>query len=265
MVRRKKSRLKILQVSDCHVSAKPDADYRGQSADRNLWSLLDVMRSWGPDLVLLTGDVSEDGSAPAYARVAVMLGTVGAPVLALPGNHDRPDVMRAHFPVGPWDGPRVVEKPGWMIVLLDSTEPGEISGSFSQHALEQLDERLRSSRADHVLVAMHHQPVPVGAPWIDRYALENPDRFFRFIDRDPRVRCVVWGHVHQDFRAVRNGVQLLGGPSSVANSLPGTARFSLDLEGPSCRWLELGTDGAVETGVLRAVQSSTGSTSQRIR
>ncbi len=265
MAKTGKTRLKILQVSDCHVSAKPDANYRGQSADRNLLNLLSVMRSWGPDLILLTGDVSEDASPAAYARVAIRLGTIGAPILALPGNHDRPEVMKDHFARGPWKRPYVMEKSGWMMVMLDSTKPGKISGSLSQHALEQLDELLRTSGADHLLIALHHQPVPVNAPWIDRYALEDPEMFFRLVDRDPRVRCVLWGHVHQDFRAVRKEVHLLGGPSTVANSLPGTPKFSLDLEGPSCRWLELGADGAVETGVLRADQSSAGRTSQRIR
>jgi hypothetical protein len=28
-------------------------------------------------------------------------------------------------------------------------------------------------------------------------------------------------------------------------------RFTLDLGGPACRWLELGVDGSVETGLLR--------------
>jgi hypothetical protein len=58
---------------------------------------------------------------------------------------------------------------------------------------------------------------------------------------------------------------LLGAPSTVANSLPQTRRFTLDLAGPACRWLELGVDGGVETGLLRPAQSSTGKTSQRIR
>ena len=132
---------------------------------------------------------------------------------------------------------------------MNSTEPGKISGSFSQQELERLDEILRSSEAKHVLVAMHHQPVPVDAPWIDRYALENPSLFFNFIDRDRRVRCIVWGHVHQDFISQREGVMLLGAPSTVANSLPRTRRFTLDLAGPSFRWLELNSDGTVKTGI----------------
>jgi Icc protein len=257
--------MKILQVSDCHVSADPKVKYRGQSAGRNLREMLPVMCAWDPDLVLLTGDVSEDASPASYARVAAMLGTVGVPLLALPGNHDDPEVMKHHFRRGPWRGPYTRETGRWLLVLMDSTNPGRISGSFSQQALERLDEDLRGSSAEFILIALHHQPVPVNSPWIDRYALEDPGLFFNYIDRDSRVRCITWGHVHQDFRTQRNGVALLGAPSCVANSLPRTQRFTLDLEGPSCRWLELGDDGTVDTGLLRPAQSSTGNTSQRIR
>ncbi len=261
--------VKILQLSDCHLSADPEADYRGQNADLNLQELLPRMRALNPDLILLTGDVSEDATPAAYARAAVMLRTVDAPLLVLPGNHDDPEEMRKHFPRGPWKGPYAEEMGPWLVTMMDSTVRGQISGSFSQHHLEQFDTCLRNSGAEFVLVALHHQPVPVNAPWIDRYALEEPDGFFGSIDRDPRVRCIAWGHVHQDFRSHRNGVVLMGAPSSAANSLPETDRFTFDVSGPACRWLVLGGDGSVETGLLRSEpvrpQSSTGKTSQRTR
>ena len=239
--------------------------YRGQNADGNLQRLLPVMRAWGPDNLLLTGDVTEDASPAAYARVAVMLGTIGAPILALPGNHDEPEVMRSHFPLGPWQGVHTKRLGRWLLVLLDSTEKGRVSGTLSQQSLEQLDQCLRRSEAEHLLVALHHQPVSVGSPWIDRYALEEPDRFLEICGLDRRMRCIVWGHVHQDFRAESNGVLLLGAPSASVNSLPGKEQFTPDLPGPACRWLELAPDGAVDTGVLYADQSSAGSSSQRIR
>jgi Icc protein len=208
------------------------------------------VRAWDPDLVLLTGDVSEDASAASYARVAARLGTLGAPVLALPGNHDKRAVMQAHFPLGPWSGPGVFELGGWQVVALDSTLPGKISGIFSQQELEQFDASMRGSQAQNILVALHHQPIPVNAPWIDRYALEEPQRFLHYIDRESRVRCVAWGHVHHAFSADRKGVSYLGAPSSVANSLPEKQKFTLDMAGPACRWLQLGDDGSVKTGVM---------------
>lgn len=243
--------IKVLQISDCHVSADPAAEYRGQNPERHLSEMLAAARGWDPDQVLLTGDVSEDASASSYARVAVRLGTLGSPVLALPGNHDDPQVMRHHFPLGPWGGPGICELGPWLLVALDSTCQGKISGVFSQHELEQFDAIMRGSQARHILVALHHQPVPVNAPWIDRYALEEPERFLNYLDREQRLRCVVWGHVHQAFSSDRKGVPFLGAPSSVANSLPNTQKFTLDMAGPSCRWLELGDDGSVKTGVIR--------------
>jgi Icc protein len=255
----------ILQVSDCHVSSDLNVKYRGQNPVRNLKSLLTPMRVRDPELVLLTGDISEDASAASYARVSTLLGTLGAPLLALPGNHDDPEVMKRHFRQGPWAGPHARRLGHWLLVMMDSTRPGKISGSFSQLDLERLDELLRSSDAEHVLVALHHQPVPVDAPWIDRHALENPSLFFNFIDRDSRIRCIVWGHVHHDFRTQRKDVVMLGAPSTVANSLPRTQRFTLDMDGPSVRWMELNTDGSVDTGILRPFQSSRGSSSQSIR
>jgi Icc protein len=244
--------LRIIQVSDCHVARDPRATYRGLSADRNLVSLLPAMRHWQPDLVLLTGDVSEDGSAAAYGRVSAHLSTVGAPVLALPGNHDDPAVMRRYFPRGPWDGPYLEEARNWQLLLLDSTVSGQVSGHLSGETLQRLDGLLARSPKAHALIALHHQPVPMNAEWIDRYALEQPGELLDLLDRHGRVRCLTWGHVHQDFEARRNGALLLGSPSTVANSLPGAETFTLDLAGPACRWLELGLDGEVATGMMRA-------------
>lgn len=244
--------LRIIQVSDCHVPQNPATPYRGLSADRNLASLLPAMRHWQPDLILLTGDVSEDGTAAAYGRVSAHLSTVGAPVLALPGNHDDPAVMRRYFPVGPWRGPHTEKARNWQLLLLNSTVPGQVYGELDSGNLERIDRLLRESTATHALVALHHQPVPMNAEWIDRYALQQPAGLLELLDRHPRVRCVTWGHVHQDFEARRGDIFLLGSPSTVANSLPGTEKFALDLTGPACRWLELGLDGTVGTGVIRA-------------
>ncbi len=244
--------LRIVQVSDCHMPFDPRTPYRGQSADRNLASLLPAIRRWQPDLVLVTGDVSEDGSAAAYGRVSAQLSTAGAPVLALPGNHDDAAAMRPYFPVGAWDGVYAHRARNWQLLLLDSTIAGDVSGRLPDSTLEQLDRRLREGADAHALLALHHQPVPVGSPWIDRYPLLESEAFFSVVERHATVRGVVWGHVHQDVEMRRNGVLLLGSPSTVANSLPGKTEFTLDLTGPACRWLVLTADGGIETGLLHA-------------
>ena len=244
--------LKVVQVSDCHVSSDPDDDYRGFRAGRMLESLLPALRQFQPDLLLLTGDVSEDASPESYGRVSAMMCSIGAPVLALPGNHDVPETMARFFPNGPWGGPKFHSEKGWQLVLLDSTRPNEIAGRFPEGQLDGLREGLARSEAAHILVALHHQPVEVGSPWIDKYALQEPKSLLDIIEQDSRVRCVTWGHVHQEFSATLGGVHLLGSPSTVANSIPGREKFTPDATGPACRWLVLGSGGSVETGLLRA-------------
>lgn len=241
--------LRIIQLSDCHVSANPAALFRGQGAGTNLQRVLDLAGRWKPDLLLLTGDVSEDGSQESYERTSNCLAQTGVPILALPGNHDDVDLMSHYFPLGPWSRPYVLERSNWQLVLLDSTEAERISGRFSETASKQLHTALQDGGQEHALVALHHQPVPVGAPWIDRYMLESPQRFFEVIDRSSRVRCICWGHVHHDVQLRRKGVTLLGAPSTVANSIAATQRFTLDPAGPAYRWLTLSARGEVETGV----------------
>jgi hypothetical protein len=71
------------------------------------------------------------------------------------------------------------------------------------------------------------------------------------IDRHPTVRAVLWGHIHQVFDATRNGVRYLGSPSTCIQFRPGVDRMLLDAQLPGARWLLLGNDGGIQTGVSR--------------
>jgi Icc protein len=101
-----------------------------------------------------------------------------------------------------------------------------------------------------IVIALHHQPVAINSPWIDKYPLLEPDAFLKLVDQHPNVKAVVWGHVHQQYEADRNGTAMLGGPSSAINGLKTAQKFTPDPSGPACRWLELKTDGLVHTGIV---------------
>lgn len=242
--------IKIIQITDCHVSAAPDAVYRGIDPRETLRSLLPVVSAWGPDLVLLTGDLAEDGSEEAYAFLSAEIGDLGAPLLTIPGNHDAPGLQAQSFARTALDEPLVWDGGGWRLVCLNSAVEGRIGGALNGAMRDGLDAALASGEAP-TLVVLHHQPVPVGSPWIDRYALDEPQYFWEVIDRHPQVRAVCWGHIHHDFHARRGAITLLGAPSTACNSLPEQERFVADEAGPACRWLELDADGRLETGLLR--------------
>ena len=82
-------------------------------------------------------------------------------------------------------------------------------------------------------------------------SLTNGDRFFSVLDRHPQVRCVVWGHIHQEFDDRRKEVRLLATPSTCVQFKPRAKRHECDESPPGYRWLVLNPDGSFETGVNR--------------
>jgi Icc protein len=223
--------------------------YRGIDARGELARLLPAVAEWGPDLLLLTGDLAEDEAEPSYAWLAGELAALKVPVLAIPGNHDDAEALGRHFEASAPRGLLIRDLGDWRLVIMDSAVPGEVSGRLREETLDQLDRALGEGQRP-ALVALHHQPLPVGSPWIDRYPLLDPSRVWSVLRRHG-ARVLVWGHIHQPFSAELEGIRALGCPSTASNSVPGQERFLLDGLGPAARWLELGPDGALETGILR--------------
>jgi Icc protein len=241
---------KVIQLSDCHVSADPEAQYRGVNPRAEFEKLLPLVREKSPDLVVLTGDLAEDASDEAYEYLFGQMDTLGAPVLTIPGNHDDAGCQQKHFEATAVDDVLVYETGDWQLILLNTAVAGQISGALSADVFVQL--RALLAEADKArLIMMHHQPVSVGSPWIDRYPLLESDKFWTCMEEGQNLKAVLWGHVHQEFASWRKGVQLLSTPSTAANSVPSMERFTPDGKGPACRYLELEKDGELTTEVLR--------------
>jgi len=245
----KKSTL-IVQVTDCHLPADPGQQYRGINPYQNLRSMLQKVKALKPDLLLASGDLSEDGSRPSYEAIQQFFNTLDVPVLALPGNHDDAPLLAEMFPGSPVDGIAATDHGPWQVIRLNSCLPGKPEGRLGESTLAQLEDVLQDGRQRPRLIAVHHHPVMIGSPWIDKYRLFDPEAFLRLVDQCPDVKAVAWGHVHQVFETTRKGIAMLGGPSSAINSLPGAKKFTADPSGPACRWMELRDDGTFRTGIL---------------
>ncbi len=240
----------IVQITDCHLPADPQQNFRSINPHDNLKALLQKVKTLKPDLLLASGDLSEDGSLASYTALQQFFRPLGVPVLALPGNHDDAGLLADIFPGSPTDKISVSEHGPWQIIRLNSCLPGKPEGRLSEEMLLELENHLRNHKPCPRLIAVHHQPIMVGSPWIDKYRLFDPQAFLQIIDQYPDIKAVVWGHVHQLFEMDRNGTAMLGGPSSAINSLPGAQKFTVDPAGPACRWLDLASDGTFETGTL---------------
>jgi 3',5'-cyclic-AMP phosphodiesterase len=157
-----------------------------------------------PDLVIITGDLSESGLESEYANLSAILGrTLRLPVYVVPGNHDRRDTLRAtlaHLP-GVTADPTFVQYAieDWpvRIVMLDTLAPGEAHGILTAAQLDWLEKTLAAQPQKPTLIGMHHPPIATGLSHMDHIALSNRDAFRTLIARHRQVTHIVCGHHHR--------------------------------------------------------------------
>jgi 3',5'-cyclic-AMP phosphodiesterase len=244
---------RIIQITDPHIFASPEERLDGVNTTDTLAQVLSLMRTqhWPPAAVVLTGDLVEKSSPTAYQNLRAQLVQLEVPVYCLPGNHDDPALMSR---VLPGDNIYLVDHAffgEWIVIFLSTHAPGNHGGHLDRSALESLGRLLRHPRAKYALVCLHHPVLPIGSPWLDAMKLDNPGDLFAVLDREPKARGVIWGHIHQEFSLYRNGVALLGAPSTCLQFLPKSDRFAPDALGPGYRWLTLGADGRLKSGLVR--------------
>ncbi len=243
--------LRILQVTDTHLYADATKRLAGLNTDQSLLQLLQLARDriLPADLVLVTGDLVHDASAIGYQRLRDHLLTLNTQSYCIPGNHDLNPVMADNMSCDSISTDALSEHGNWLLVMLDSTIPGKVKGHLSSDQLELLKSALQDHPECNVLVSLHHHPVPLGSAWIDNLALDNPDDLFSVLDQHSNVRGVLWGHAHQLYDGERNGVKLMGSPSTCIQFKPAQDEFGIHQSPPGLRWLALLPDGSIETGI----------------
>jgi 3',5'-cyclic AMP phosphodiesterase CpdA len=157
-----------------------------------------------PDVVLITGDLTECGLPAEYDNLAAMLRrTLSVPVYVIPGNHDRRDNLRtvlAHLPGVTSDPSFVqytVENQPVRLVMLDTLVPGASHGELSKAQLSWLDQTLAAQPSRPTMIGMHHPPFATGLPHMDAIALRDAQAFRSVIGCHRQVERIVCGHHHR--------------------------------------------------------------------
>jgi Icc protein len=193
----------VLQVSDTHLRAEPHTPV-DNDPDASLSATLDAVRGISADLVLLTGDIADDASISALRRVHQLVGGIGAPIMAVAGNHDDLGSVRTVF--GSVDA---AEIGAWRVLGVESVIPGQDHGAVD---VGELTRRLDLLDDRPTLLAIHHPPrSPSTNPM---FQLIHADEMLAAVLARPHVRAVVSGHLHEAFDRHDRDLQLIGGPSS---------------------------------------------------
>ena len=244
----------LVQLTDGHLFANADGKLLGMNTHDSLQRVIERILDEQPqvDLILASGDLSQDGSLQSYQRFRQLHEQIPAPARWFAGNHDELPAMQAACAGSDLLQP-VTDLGNWRIILLDTSIPGAVPGHLSAAQLALLSTALSDAGERHVLVTFHHHPVSIGCRWMEPIGLRNPDALFAVLDGFPQVRALLWGHIHQEFDQLRNGVRLLASPSTCVQFAPGSEEFQVDQEAPGYRWLRLYADGRLETAVSRVV------------
>jgi len=245
--------VRLIQITDCHLGSQHSETLLGLNTDQSLEDVLQLIQKVesGFDHLVCTGDVASEGHVDCYRRFAQTIRRFfPQPLSWLAGNHDSADIMSSNQDTLGIQG-RLVDLGHWLLVLLDSSVPGQVYGQLGASELDFLEHVLQNQADKHVIVALHHQPVPVGSVWIDQYVVRNADALFNLVETCPQVKMVIWGHVHQEFSARRNHLALYATPSTCVQFKPLCDDFTVDTQMPGYRWFELNDDGTYATGVVR--------------
>lgn len=212
----------IAHLSDPHLRPRGllyqglvDSNTMFEAAVRHLNSLHPK-----PDIVILSGDVVDEGTPAEYAVAREILAAIEQPLFIIPGNHDEREAFRASFPDQPYASPSgplhvIAADHGLVrIIGLDITVPGDHHGDMDNDAAEWLNATLVSEPNKPTIIMMHQPPFKSGIPYIDEYFCRNGRRLAEVVSRYPAVERILCGHIHRFMQLRFAGTMLCTAPST---------------------------------------------------
>jgi len=252
----KSSTIRIIQITDLHTFANEEDKLLNISTNYTFYKVLEKvkedLKKTKADLMLVTGDLSQDFSQKSYLRMKEILHNIEQefkiPVAVTAGNHDDKKLLNnilTHF----------IKKDfsfkNWRVLVLNTEWPGHVAGTLPDDELIFLKAALTSSPEKSVLIFLHHQVLPTNSAWMNKIGLINSQAFLDILAEHTNVKAIVSGHVHQQNLENQGNLVFYTTPSTCWQFARNTAKFKLDSLMPGYRWFELYDDGSYQTEVVR--------------
>jgi 3',5'-cyclic AMP phosphodiesterase CpdA len=223
----------IAQISDLHIQQAGQHRELIQ-AEKHLAAAVDQLNQLdpAPDLVAVTGDLTERGTPDEYRIVKHHLDRLNAPYIVIPGNHDDRDNFRqawsdVEYLSASADSPflqYVIDRYPMRIIALDTTVPRRGEGELCAERLQWLADTLAQTPDRPTCIIMHHPPFATGIRHMDELGLlRGRDDYEKIISSYRNVERILSGHLHRTIMC-RVG-------HAIASTCPGTAhQIALDLD-----------------------------------
>jgi 3',5'-cyclic AMP phosphodiesterase CpdA len=152
----------LLQISDPHF---------GTEQPEVVDALLKMAQQQRPDLVILSGDITQRARAKQFASARAFVDRLGAPVLAIPGNHDIPlfnlwarlrHPYAQHIAAFGSDLEPMHSSHDLLVVCVNTTRAyRHKNGEVSAQQIERVATQLARATDQQLRVVVVHQPVAV--------------------------------------------------------------------------------------------------------
>ena len=251
--------LRLLHISDTHLFGDGSLHYGIVDTTAALERVLaKASEIEGIDAVVLSGDLSEDGTEASYLKLRDLVepwaAERGAQVVYAMGNHDHPDAFTSVL----GDRTRVHTIGRHRIVTLDSSVPGAAYGSLDADQLAWLRDTLSQPVDLGTIVVVHHPPTRAVTPLLRRLELDDQHALLGVLDGSD-VRLVLSGHYHHPLVTLERGIPIVVAPgvtnTSDVTTPPDTERATV---GAGFALVELPASGAPRVTVVSAPSTRDG-------
>ena len=186
---------RLLHLSDLHFGReRPDL----------VAPLLDAIAALAPDLVAVSGDLTQRARDREFQAARAFLDAVPAPILVVPGNHDVPLHLPMRRVLVPWRGWRrwigtelepTVSDADTTVVGVNTVDPlSWQTGRLSRRRLARACERLGTASGPSLRVVVAHHPLvhPEGS---DKTPIPGADAALRQLT-GCGMDLILSGHLH---------------------------------------------------------------------
>ena len=214
----------FLHLSDFHLVEDETASSRAFNAKYILKNTVDKILGKKEDFgnldgVIITGDISDDGSTASYSDAYDILKELNLPLLAIPGNHDLRQPMMSYFAKDidiqsseffDW----IYETSDTVVIGLDTLVEGQKYGMLRSKSLNLLFKNLRQPSEKNIILAIHHPPINTGIPFMDEIGLKNSSELAECLDAADQPIRILCGHVHGIYQGTLGIHSVVTAPST---------------------------------------------------
>ena len=181
--------LTIAQISDLHCGSP---HFETQLLERSIYEINEL----GPDVVIVSGDLTDFGLRPEYEAARTFLDGIDCErMIVVPGNHDSRNVGYVHFDELFGDRRSALHVDGASIVAIDSTEPDLDSGTVGRGLYDWIGDRFSEAESFLRVFVLHHHLLPIPGTGRERNIVHDAGDTLERL-QSAGVQLVLSGHKH---------------------------------------------------------------------